>query len=99
VIMVPPQGSASRRSDLHVAREGRTDELTGRVLWIYDVHVYDAFRRKGLGRKAMLFAEEEASRRGVSRVSLNVFGGNDAARSLYRSLGYAELATLMRKDL
>jgi len=47
----------------------------------------------------MLFAEEEASRRGVSRVSLNVFGGNDAARSLYRSLGYAELATLMRKDL
>jgi len=32
VIMVPPQGSASRRSDLHVAREGRTDELTGRVV-------------------------------------------------------------------
>jgi len=83
--------------DLWVAE--REDELTGRVLWIYDVHVDDAFRRKGLGRKAMLFAEEEASRRGVSRVSLNVFGGNDAARSLYRSLGYAELATLMRKDL
>jgi ribosomal protein S18 acetylase RimI-like enzyme len=83
--------------DLWVAE--RKDDLTGRVLWIYDVHVEDAFRRKGLGRKAMLFAEEEASRRGVSRVSLNVFGGNDAARSLYRSLGYKELATLMRKDL
>jgi ribosomal protein S18 acetylase RimI-like enzyme len=77
----------------------REDELTGRGLWIYDVHVDDAFRRKGLGRKAMLFAEDEARRRGVSGVSLNVFGGNDAARSLYRSLGYEELATLMRKDL
>jgi NAD(P)-dependent dehydrogenase (short-subunit alcohol dehydrogenase family) len=30
--MVPPQGSASHRSDLHVARDGRTDELTGRVV-------------------------------------------------------------------
>jgi NADP-dependent 3-hydroxy acid dehydrogenase YdfG len=30
--MVPPQGSAKRRSDLHVAREGRTDELAGRVV-------------------------------------------------------------------
>jgi NAD(P)-dependent dehydrogenase (short-subunit alcohol dehydrogenase family) len=30
--MVPPQGSAPRRTDLHRAREGRTDELSGRVV-------------------------------------------------------------------
>jgi predicted GNAT family acetyltransferase len=30
---------------------------------------------------------------------LNVFGGNEVARNLYRSLGYEELAALMRKDL
>jgi NADP-dependent 3-hydroxy acid dehydrogenase YdfG len=30
--MVPPQGSANHRSDLHVARDGRTDELAGRVV-------------------------------------------------------------------
>jgi hypothetical protein len=28
-----------------------------------------------------------------------VFGGNETARSLYRSLGYEETAVLMRKDL
>jgi len=30
--MVPPQGSANHRSDLHVARDGRSDELSGRVV-------------------------------------------------------------------
>jgi GNAT superfamily N-acetyltransferase len=83
--------------DLWIA--DREIEMTGRVLWIYDVHVNDAFRRQGVGREAMRFAEEEARRRGVSRISLNVFGGNEAARTLYRSLGYVELAALMRKDL
>jgi ribosomal protein S18 acetylase RimI-like enzyme len=77
----------------------REDELTGRALWIYDIHVDDAFRRQGLGRAAMQFAEDEARRRGVGGVALNVFGGNEAARSLYRSLGYEELAAAMRKDL
>ena len=83
--------------ELWIAERG--DELSGRGLWIYDVHVAEAFRRRGLGREAMLFAEEEARRRGISRVSLNVFGGNETARSLYRSLGYEETAVLMRKDL
>jgi len=83
--------------DLWITERG--DELTGRGLWIYDVHIADEFRRRGLGRKAMLFAEEEARRRGISRISLNVFGGNETARSLYRSLGYEETAVLMRKDL
>ena len=47
----------------------------------------------------MRFVEDEARRRGVSGIALNVFGGNEAARSLYRSLGYKEFAAAMRKDL
>jgi len=68
-----------------------------RVLWIYDVHVDDAHRGQGYGRAAMLFAEDEARRLGLSGVSLNVFGGNETARGLYRSLGYAEEAVYMTK--
>jgi ribosomal protein S18 acetylase RimI-like enzyme len=91
------EADGGRAGELWIAE--REAELTGRTLWIYDVHVDEAFRGQGLGRKAMLFAEEEARRRGVSRISLNVFGGNEVARNLYRSLGYEELAALMRKDL
>jgi ribosomal protein S18 acetylase RimI-like enzyme len=77
----------------------RDNELTGRVLWIYDIHVDEAFRRHGLGRAAMQFVEDEARRRGVDGIVLNVFGGNEAARSLYRSLGYEEFAAAMRKEV
>ena len=69
----------------------------GRGLWIYDVQIEDAHRGRGYGREAMLLAEEEARRRGLSRVALNVFGGNTAARGMYQSLGYVETAVLMSK--
>ena len=77
----------------------REDELAGRGLWIYEIRVDKAFRRQGVGREAMQLVEEEARRRGLTGVALNVFGGNAAARRLYQSLGYEEVAVFMRKPL
>ena len=75
-------------------------EMDGRrVLFIYDLEVDEAERGKGYGRAAMQLAEDEARRRGIPRIELNVFGGNEIARRLYRSLGYLERAVLMGKDL
>jgi ribosomal protein S18 acetylase RimI-like enzyme len=75
-------------------------ELGGRqVYFVYDVEIDAAHRGKGYGRGAMLLAEEEARSRGLSRIELNVFGGNDVARGLYRSLGYVETSAQMAKDL
>jgi ribosomal protein S18 acetylase RimI-like enzyme len=67
--------------------------------FLYEVEIEPAFRGRGLGREAMLLVEEEARRRGFTEIRLNVFGGNEVARSLYRSLGYAEFAIGMRKRL
>ena len=47
----------------------------------------------------MLLVEQEARRRGFVEIRLNVFGGNETARSLYRSLQYVEFAIGMRKRL
>ena len=71
----------------------------GHGLWVYDVHVEDAHRGRGYGKAAMLLAEAEAHRRGLNRIGLNVFGGNEIARNLYRSLGYAENAVFMTKQV
>jgi ribosomal protein S18 acetylase RimI-like enzyme len=68
-------------------------------LFVYDVHVDEAHRGRGYGKAAMLLAEEEARRRGLDRVALNVFGRNTVARGLYTSLGYVENAIAMSKDL
>ena len=82
--------------DLWVAE--RKDVSSGRpCLFVYDVHVDDAHQGRGYGKAAMLFAEEEARRRGLDRVALNVFGRNEIARRLYQSLGYEENAVAMSK--
>lgn len=70
-----------------------------RVLFVYDVSIEPAFQGRGHGRAAMRLAEEVARARGIARIELNVFGGNDVARGLYRSLGYRETSAQMAKDL
>jgi len=47
----------------------------------------------------MLVFEDEALRRGLTEANLTVMGGNEVARSLYRSLGYVERTVFMSKDL
>jgi GNAT superfamily N-acetyltransferase len=75
------------------------DRLARGLLWVNDVCIDEAQRGRGFGRATMLYAEDEARRRGLAGVGLNVFGGNVAARALYRSLGYTESAVYMTKRL
>ncbi len=68
-----------------------------RGLWLYWVTIVPERRGHGLGRQAMALVEEEARRLGHATIELNAFGGNETARSLYRSLGYGEEAVVMSK--
>lgn len=75
-------------------------EMAGRrVLYVYDVSIDPEQQGRGYGRVAMRLAEDEARARDIDRIELNVFGGNEVARGLYRSLGYVETSAQMRKDL
>lgn len=75
------------------------DDALQPCLFVYDVRLREEARGHGYGKAAMLFAEEEARRRGRTRIALNVFGRNEVARALYRSLGYEENAIAMSKTL
>ena len=88
--------SGERVGDLWL---GEQDFFGRRRAWVYEVYVEEVFRGRGYGRRAMELAEEEARRRGHARIELNVFGGNEVARGLYRSLGYTEIAVAMGKEL
>jgi ribosomal protein S18 acetylase RimI-like enzyme len=70
-----------------------------RVLFVYDVSIEPDHQGRGYGRATMTLAEEKARARGIGRIELNVFGGNDVARNLYRSLGYQETSVQMGKSL
>lgn len=67
--------------------------------WLYDITIDEAERGRGYGRAAMLALEPEVRALGFARVALNVWGGNEVARGLYRSLGYAEDSVHMSKQL
>jgi GNAT superfamily N-acetyltransferase len=81
---------------LWLAEPRRSDEPT---LVVYDVDIDEPHRGRGYGRAAMLLAEEEARRRGLSRIALHVGARNDVARALYRSLGYEENEVRMSKPV
>jgi GNAT superfamily N-acetyltransferase len=79
--------------------EERASVRVGRLVWLYEIEIEKRFRSRGYGRRALELLEDEVGRRGIGEIALNVWGGNEAARSLYRSQGYFERAVEMAKDL
>lgn len=67
--------------------------------WVFDVVVEPAWRGRGIGRAVMTAAEDEVRRTGQTRIALNVWGANEVAQRLYRSLGYRVTSVHMAKDV
>ena len=67
--------------------------------WLYDITIAESERGKGYGRAAMTALEDEVRALGHATIGLNVWGNNEVARGLYRSLGWAEESVHMRKTL
>lgn len=67
--------------------------------FVWDIKIDEPRQGQGLGRAAMLAAEELAVNDGRSEIGLNVFGFNERAQKLYTSLGYRVVSTTMAKDL
>ena len=101
-----PEGRPGEGQHLLVIEDERGDPI-GRLffaerasgMWLYEIELDEVVRGRGLGREAMLAFEARARELGAEKLTLNVFGGNEVARSLYRSLGYVEESVQMGKRL
>ena len=78
---------------------GDREQHGARYAFLYDIEIDEAHRGRGFGRAAMELLEAEVRDLGLDRLQLNVFGGNERARGLYRSLGFEELSVQMGKTL
>ena len=104
--MLFPDGKPTGGQHLLTIEDSRGESI-GRLffaerstgIWLYEIEIEESVRGRGLGREAMLAFEQRARELGAEKVTLNVFGGNEVARSLYRSLGYAEESVHMRERL
>jgi RimJ/RimL family protein N-acetyltransferase len=106
-----PDGANTRDHFLYEVRDASTSEEvgvlwlairnpdSGRLVWIYDLEIFERFRRKGYAKRTLEAAEEEAKELGIDRVELHVFGYNAPARALYENAGYAPTSIVMAKQL
>jgi ribosomal protein S18 acetylase RimI-like enzyme len=67
--------------------------------FVYDLLIFEPFRRRGYAEEAMRELEQVAREAGISKLSLHVFGDNQGARKLYAKLGYVETNVIMSKTL
>ncbi len=67
--------------------------------FIYDLIIYELYRRHGFGKQAMLALEDKARELGLTSLALHVFDDNTPAKALYMSLGYQVKSLNMKKVL
>jgi ribosomal protein S18 acetylase RimI-like enzyme len=94
-----PDGLASKDQYLYSIVEDVSGQKVG-ILWvavnhrgqpaafIFDIEIYEAFRRRGYAEQAFLRLEEKMKALGMTKIGLHVFGHNHAAQALYNKLGY-----------
>ena len=105
------QGTDTDGHYLYLLRDRATEEEVGVVwiavrdsgadksVWIYDIEVYEAFRRRGHGTRALQAVEKKAAELGARKVELHVFGHNPGARVLYERSGFTPTSIVMSKPL
>jgi RimJ/RimL family protein N-acetyltransferase len=105
-----PDGTATGDHFLYSIRNTSSEEVgtvwfarlttgVGRAVWIYDVEIFDRFRRQGYATQGLRAVEQMARELGADRIELHVFGHNPAAISLYERSGYAPTSIVMSKPL
>ena len=92
------EGTGERAGHLFWA-ERQPPGSVGTRAYLYELLIEEPFRRRGLGRRALELLEEQARDEDLPGIDLNVWGGNDAARALYRAAGFSERAVFMSKEL
>lgn len=67
--------------------------------YIWDIVIYEEFRRMGYGFSAMKELEKMAKINGSSSIVLHVFGHNKPAIEMYQKLGFITTNIIMKKEI
>jgi RimJ/RimL family protein N-acetyltransferase len=67
--------------------------------FIYDILIYENYRRRGYASQALTAIEEKARSLGLDNIGLHVFGDNHGARALYDRQGYTVTDLVMAKKI
>jgi ribosomal protein S18 acetylase RimI-like enzyme len=106
-----PEGLSSPNQYLDVLVDETRDRRIG-FLWygvrdgegerfaaLYEIVIFESYRRQGYGSASLRALEKRVKELGVSKIVLHVFGHNEPARALCRNLGYVERNVTMAKEV
>ncbi|MEO8514165.1 MAG: GNAT family N-acetyltransferase [Ignavibacteria bacterium] len=65
-------------------------EFKGETVFVDELYIEKEFRGRGIGKKALLFAEEYTKNRGFKALRLEVETANTRAQKIYRQHGFTE---------
>jgi len=74
-----------------LANEIVSVEQAGIVLWVEELYVVPSARRRGVARGILNFVAEQARRKGIVSVELEVVPTQQAAFGLYRTMGFVDV--------
>ncbi len=107
-----PQGHNSKNHHIYMVVDKNSDEVIGRLwfalkkgaqndryLFLYDIYLDKLVRGLGIGRRLMMFLEEQARLLEAKEIRLQVFGHNRRAKRFYDELGFACTSLTMKKNL
>ena len=67
--------------------------------FIYDIRVYEPYRRRGYASAMLRALEPEVRALGATQIGLHVFGDNHGAQALYEKMGYRVTDLWMTRSL
>lgn len=91
ILLVARIEAAGQAVGVLTANEFTSVKSGGRSLWIEQLYVHHAVRRRGIGRALVAGLLDLALERGIRGIDLEAYHGNSAAGLLYRSLGFRRL--------
>ena len=75
------------------------DKFGSKSAFIYDIAIYEGYRRLGYARQALKDLESFVKDLGIYKIGLHVFHQNKSAQSLYDSMGYSVVSSNMAKSI
>jgi GNAT superfamily N-acetyltransferase len=76
---------------IFLANEIVSVEKAGLVLWVEELYVIPGARRSGVARAILNHVAEQARRKGIRSIELEVVRTQEAAFELYRAMGFVHV--------